>query len=368
MKVTCIKNYLKEAIYLCEKISSKNLTLPILNNILISTEDNNLKIIATNLEIGLEITIPAKIEKRGKLAVSANIISSFISSLTSDENITLESQNKNLFISTPNSSTLIRGQSPDDFPVLPKPEEEKKYFDISIDDLITGLKSTHYTVSFSTIKPEISSVYIYSGKNTPLTFVATDSFRLAEKKFNYSLDDLKGVLLPYRSVIEILRIFEGKEGKVKLIFEKNQFFILFENIKFISRLTEGVFPDYYQVVPKKFVSDVIIDKNIFINALKTANIFSGKLNELKIILGLDNGSITLNTSSSEAGEHTTNIPAKITGDELKMAFNSKYIFECLPHISSSEILLRFSGQGKPLVITGAKDNSFQYLVMPMSSI
>lgn len=367
MKVTCVKNYLKEAIYLGEKISSKNLSLPILSNILISTEDNIFKITATNLEIGLEIEIPAKIEKSGKLAVSANIISSFISTLTSDENITLESQNQNLFISTKNSSTLIKGQSPDDFPILPKPQE-RDYLEIPTNDLIIGLRSIYYAVSFSSIKPEIASVYIHSGKNTPLTFVATDSFRLAEKKFNYSLDEIKGVLLPYRSVVEILRIFEGKEGKVKIIFEKNQFFIIFDKIKFVSRLTEGIFPDYQQVVPQKFVSDVIVDKNNFINALKTASIFSGKLNELKIIICIDDGSITLNTSSVEAGEHTNHIPAKITGEELKMAFNSKYIFECLSHISSPEILLRFSGEGKPLVITGTKDNSFQYLVMPMSGL
>ncbi|MEW5907886.1 MAG: DNA polymerase III subunit beta [Patescibacteria group bacterium] len=367
MKAICVKNYLKEAVYLCEKISGKNLTLPILNNILISTEDNILKITATNLELGIEIKIPAKIEKTGKLAIPANIISNFINSLTADDNIVLESQQNNLFISIPNSSTLIKGYNPEDFPILPKTKEEKKH-EILIKDLILGLKSVWYAISFSNIKPEIASVFIYSGKNAPLTFVATDSFRLAEKKFNYSIQDLKGLLIPHKTAAEILRIFDGKEGKIKVNTDNNQLFILTENIKFISRLTEGIFPDYQQVVPQKFVSDVVVEKNDFINALKTANIFSGKLNELKIIVGLDNGSITLNTSSSEAGEHTTTIKAKVTGEELKMAFNSKYIFECLPHIFPPQIILRFSGEGKPLVISGLNDNSFHYLVMPMTNI
>ncbi|MBU3925581.1 DNA polymerase III subunit beta [Patescibacteria group bacterium] len=367
MKAICIKNHLKEVVGLCEKISGKNLSLPILNNILIISDNRELKFIATNLEIGIEIIIPAKIEKKGKLAVPANILSGFISSLPSDENITLESQNENLLVSTQNSSTLIKGQSSEDFPVLPK-IDGKKEIEIPVQDFILGLKSVWYASSFSTIKPEISSIYIYSGKNAPIIFAATDSFRLAEKKFKHSFEDLSGVLIPLKAVVEILRIFEGREGKLKIIFDKNQIFLVLDRIKFISRLTEGNFPDYQQIIPKKFVTDVILEKNLFTNALKTASIFSGKLNEINILVGGDDGLVTLQTSSADAGEHTGNIPAKVTGDELKMSFNYKYIFDCLPHIPSSKILLRFSGPAKPLVITGVDDNSFQYLAMPLSGV
>ena len=365
MKIICLKNNLKEAVYLCEKITGKNLSLPILSNILISTEDRNLKLTATNLEIGIEVEIPAKVEKKGRVAAPANILSGFISNISNEENITLESQNENLFVSTLNSSTLIKGQKPDDFPILPK-TNEKKEIEISVSDLIDGLKSVGYAVSFSNIKPEISSVFIYSGKNVPLTFVATDSLRLAEKKFNYSFPEFKGILVPQRSANEIIRIFDGKKGKAKLIFDRNQIFVVMDNIKFVSRLTEGVFPDYQQIIPKKFTTDVIIEKNVFNNNLKTASVFSNKLNELSVAVSSKNGSISIKTSNNEAGEHMANIPAKVTGDELKMTFNHKYIFDCLPHINSEKILLRFSGEGKPLIITGTDENSFQYIAMPMN--
>ena len=365
MKTTCLKNHLKEAVYLCEKITGKNLSLPILSNILISTNDRNLKLTATNLEIGIEVEIPAKIEKKGIAAVPANILSSFISNISNEDNITLETKNNNLSVSIPNSSTLIKGQKPDDFPILPK-TNEKREIEIPIEDLIKGLKSVSYAVSFSNIKPEISSVFIYSEKNTPLIFVATDSFRLAEKKFNYSFPDFKGILVPQRSVSEIIRIFDGRKGKAKLIFDKNQIFVVLDNIKFVSRLTEGVFPDYQQIIPKKFTTDVVIDKDLFSGNLKTASVFSNKLNELYMAVGSKNGSISIKTSNNEAGEHIANIPAKITGEELKMTFNHKYIYDCLPHISSEKILLRFSGEGKPLVITSTDDNSFQYIAMPMN--
>jgi len=365
MKITCLKNHLKEAIFLCEKITGKNLSLPILSNILISTNDRNLKLTATNLEIGIEVEIPAKVEKKGKVAVPANIISGFISNVSGEENITLESQNNNLLLSVFNSSTLIKGQQVDDFPIIPQIGNRKE-IEISANDFILGLKSVNYASSVSNIKPEIASIYVCSGKNTPLTFVATDSFRLAEKKFNYSFPDFKGILIPQRSASEILRIFDGRKGKISLAFDKNQIFASMDNIKFVSRLTEGAFPDYQQIIPKKFITDAVMEKNAFNNNLKAASVFSGKLNELNMTVGSKNGSITIKTSNTEAGEHVANIPAKVTGDDLKMTFNYKYIYDCLSYVSSEKIILRFSGENKPLIISGVDDNSFQYIAMPMN--
>ncbi|MBI4691931.1 MAG: DNA polymerase III subunit beta [Candidatus Terrybacteria bacterium] len=368
MKVICLKNHLKEAINLCEKITGKNLSLPILSNILISNENNRiLRFTATNLELGIEVEIPAKVEKKGRVAVPGGVINNFLANFLVEENITFESQNNNLLISSLNSSTLIKGQSPEDFPILPKIKTDNQVL-IPVADFVSGLKAVWYASSLSNIKPEIASIYLFSSKNEPLTFAATDSFRLAEKKINYSFPNLGSLLIPFRTAAEILRIFEGREGKIKLISDKNQISLELDNIKFIFRPTEGVFPDYQQIIPKKFVTDAIVDKNIFINSLKTAGIFSSKLNELNIIVGPDSNSVAIKTSNADVGEHTAQIPAKITGEELKMGFNHKYIFECLGHISSQKILLRFSGQGKPLLITGADDNSFQYLVMPMNTM
>ncbi len=368
MKAICLKSHLKDAISLCERITGKNLSLPILNNVLISSEDNRtLRFIATNLELGIEVEIPAKIEKKGKLAVPAGIVNNFLVNFSGDENITFESQNENLLISTVNSSTLIRGQASDDFPILPKIKDNKGII-MDINDFTYGLKSVWYSASVSNIKPEIASVYIYSEKGTPITFVATDSFRLAEKKGKKDFGDMSPMLVPFRAVSEILRIFEDKDGDMKIISDKNQVNIEAKNIKFVSRLTEGVFPDYQQIIPKKFTTDVIIDKNVFTNALKTAGIFSGKLNELNISVKEEGENVTLRTSSAEVGEHTNKIPAKVTGEEIKMTFNHKYIFDCLTSIASSKIILRFVGEGRPLLISGTEDTSFQYLVMPMNTL
>ena len=365
MKLICFKKDLKEAVSICDRISGKNLNLPILSNILLDADGKDLKLISTNLELGVEIIIQAKIENKGKITVPSNIFNSFLSNISGSDQINLEIKNNNLIISTNNNSTLIKSQPIDDFPNLPKLKSDNK-FSIPIIDFISGLKMVFYSCSLSTIKPEISSVYLYSNKTNMITFTATDSFRLAEKKFNYFFPELGPILIPFKTVVEIIRIFEGKEGVVDILFNKNQINIIKENIIFISRITDGVFPDYNQIIPKKFTTDVIINKDFFINSLKISGVFSGKLNELNIVVNSEDGFFTIKTSNNELGENISKIPAKITGESVKITFNHKYIYDCLPNINSEEIILRFSGEGKPLLITGAQDNTFQYLVMPMS--
>jgi len=364
MKIICLKNHLREAITICEKITGKNLNLPILSHILIDGEGSELKIIATNLEQGIEMIIPGKVEKKGKITVPGNILNSLLSNISHD-NITLELQNNNLIISTPNHSTLIRSQSADDFPKLPKIESNKDIF-ISCGDFINGLKSVLYACSNSMIKPEISSVYLHSDKSLMMTFAATDSFRLAEKKINYFFEGFGPLLIPIKTTMEMVRIFDGKEGKINITYDKNQINIESEGVKFISRLTDGMFPDYNQIIPKKFITDVVTLKEDFINSLKIAGVFSGKLNELAVAVSASEEFFTIKTANNEVGENISKIPAQITGEDIKINFNHRYIFDCLSSINSEKILLRFAGEGKPLLITGTQDNNFQYLVMPMS--
>lgn len=365
MKILCFKKDLKEAVSICERISGKNLNLLILNNIMIIAEEKYLKLISTNLELGVEIIIPAKIENKGKITTPSNILNNFLSNISGSDQIDLEVKDNNLIISTNNNSTLIKSQSIDDFPNLPKLKSNNN-FSIPIIDLILGFKSVFYSCAPSTIKPEISSVYLYSTKTNMLTLAATDSFRLAEKKMNYFFPEFGPILIPFKTVVEIIRIFDGKNGKVDILFDKNQINIKKDNIIFISRLTDGIFPDYNQIIPKKFVTDVIINKEVFINSLKISGVFSGKLNELNMAINPEDGFFTIKTSNNELGENISKIPAKITGESVKITFNHKYIYDCMANINSEEIILKFSGEGKPLLITGAQDNTFQYLVMPMS--
>lgn len=367
MKLKCLIHYLKDAFALTEKISAKNTTLPILNSVLISAK-KGLRIVATNLEIGVEIKIPAKIEKEGENAVPAKLLYNFLSNLPSNENIILESSQNNLMISTTNSSTIIKGYNVEDFPLLPSTKEKENLFILPVSDFLSGLNSVYYASSLTEMKPEIASIFINSSKNSPLTFVATDSFRLSKKTVPYTFSDFPPILIPYRNAIEIMRIFENENGDLKILPNKNQLFIFSERIKLVSRLTEGIFPDYEEIIPKNFSTDVFLDKTSFNNALKSASVFSGKLNEVKIEAVSEQKILKIHASSGDIGESVITLPAEISGEKIKIAFNHRYLIDGLRFVSSEKVLLRFNGENKPLFITGAKDNSFYYLVMPMKDI
>ena len=368
MELKCLTFHFKDALNLAEKISSKNITLPILNSVLISSEKKEMKLTATNLEIGIEIKIPAKIEKEGKVAVPVKLIYNFISNLPTDETVSLKVSRNNLLIETSHSSTIIKGYSPEDFPLFPSVKEKENSFIFAISDFLLGLNAVYYAASLTEIKPEIASVFISSSKNTPLTFVATDSFRLARKTLHYNFSNFPLLLIPYRNVLELIRIFENEKGDIKLIPSKNQLFLISDKIKFVSRLTEGTFPDYEEIIPKTSSTDVIINKQLFNNNLKIAGVFSGKLNEFKLEIIPDKKILKVQTSNSDFGEHVSSIPADINGEKLKIAFNHRYLVDGLRFISSDKVLLRFNGENKPLLMTDPKDNSFCYLVMPMKDI
>ena len=366
MKATCLKKRLKDAVGLCEKATGKNLSLPALSGVMMEAKDGRVRLSATNLEIGMEASFPAKVEKEGRAVVPASVFAGFLATLPGDEKITLETRGGNLVVLAPNSSTVVKGQPADDFPVLPEVKGGREA-SVPASEFAGGLRAVSYAASPLDIKPEISSVLVSPSGGEALVFAATDSFRLAEKRVRRSVPELENLLIPLRSVSEIIRVFDGRPDDVKIKADKNQVALEAEGVKFVSRLTDGVFPDYEQIIPAKFVADVIVDKAAFTSTLRAAAVFSGKLNEVVLNVGGADGFMAISSSGSEAGEHAASLPAKTTGEELKMSFNHRYLFDCLPHISSREIILRFSGEGRPLVIAGVDDPSFRYLVMPMNS-
>ncbi|KKS15781.1 MAG: polymerase III subunit beta protein [Parcubacteria group bacterium GW2011_GWB1_41_6] len=365
MKLNCLNLHLKEALTLSEKIAGKNINLPILDAVLISAQNDKVVISATNLEHALEIQIPAKVKKEGKKAVPARVLSSLLSGLTED-NIELESQGDNLVVAVKNISSIIKGYPTDDFPIFPS--IQKKYaFSLPSFDLIEGLKSVLHAVSLSDIKPEISSIFVSSEKNQPLIFAATDSFRLAERSLPGKDSIFPRLLIPQRGAAEIIRIFDGKDANIDFYADKNQLLLICGNIKFFSRLTEGSFPDYQQVVPSDFSTEILLDKDVFKNALRTAGVFSSRLNEVKIRAYPDDRLLEIETSNAELGEHTNHLPAEIKGESIESVFNHRYLLDGLQFIDSKKVALKFNGPEKPLLVKGEKDG-YYYLVMPMKNI
>ena len=221
MKIETTLEKIKDAITRIQKISSKNLSLPILENVLIAVKDSQCILRVTNLHVGIEVTLPVKIITEGQIAVKLDVFSQIISNLSQDHTITLEVQEKTLHIITEKSHIDIKLFPHDDFPTLPHIEEGND-ITLPVEVMMDGVKSVVYSASQSDIKPEISSVYIYS-ENNELVFVSTDSFRLAEKRIVVETGaHLEGVIIPVKNIQEFLRVFTGITGTVQVRMTKNQ--------------------------------------------------------------------------------------------------------------------------------------------------
>jgi len=365
MKAECIKEKFCFAVSKTEKITGKNMTLPILACILIEAKGNHLILKATNLDLGIEIKIPAKVTKEGVVAVPGVVLNSFLTNLTGDNNLFIEEKDGNLNVSGSTSQTTIKSYPCDDFPTIPKVKDGKIY-EINSLDLVKGLKSVCYSSSLSNIKPELSSVYIHS-KEESLVFVATDSFRLAEKLIKFKKNsDFENLLVPFKNVNDLLKIIGDEKEMLAINFTKNQLSFEYKDIYIVSRIIDGVFPDYQQIIAKEFKTEVIVLKQDLINILKLSNIFSDSFNQIKIKVSPKEKILEIRSKNANVGENVNRLSATISGEEVEINFNHKYIIDCFQSINSDSVSLSFNGLNKPMVIRGVSDKSFTYLVMPMN--
>ncbi|MEI6237994.1 MAG: DNA polymerase III subunit beta [bacterium] len=365
MKIECSREKLHSAVAHAERSTNKNQNLPVLSCILLTAKDNSVILRSTNLDIGVEIDVPAKVSEEGDIAVPGSILYSYISGISNEKNIILEEKDGNLHITSSRTTTTIKTLPHNDFPSLPH-IEHGYIFTIHSEDLCLGLKSVWYSASVSSMKPELSSVYVY-GEDEYAVFVATDSFRLAEKRVRVDgYKDGEGMLIPYKNVPEIIKIFDGVDGEVDVSFDKNQVSFKYQGIYVISRLVNGSFPDYRQIIPKEFASEAVIIKQDLVNALKLSTVFSDKFNQINITVSPNEKNIQISTKNSDVGENTSVLHCSVSGDQMASKFNHKYINDSFQSVFSDSISLSFAGAQRPLVIRGASDKTFTYLVMPMN--
>jgi DNA polymerase-3 subunit beta len=363
MKIECTTNKIKNALVQAERMTGKNLTLPVLGSILLSVNSKFLTIRATNLSIGIDIKIPVKVTEEGVIAVRGDILSSLFSNITKDIPVIFESSNNTLQITLDNNKSVIKTIPHEDFPTLPTVTGDE--FVIPAKKLTEGLKSVYYSASISDIKPEIGSVYVYP-EDDNLVFVATDSFRLAEKKIKLKQHlDFGGILLPHKNVVEIIKIFDSITEDIKITLNKNQASFTCDGLYFTTRLVDAVFPDYKQIIPKEYTTTATILKQDFINSLKVSNIFSDKFNQITLNIHPSKKLFNLESKNTEVGENNMSVQSALTGESVQVNFNYKYITDAFQSINTDSLTLLFCGSSKPTVIKPVGDTTFMYLVMPM---
>jgi DNA polymerase-3 subunit beta len=365
MKFECTKERFVKAFTKVEKVGSRGSANPILKSVLLETKNTTLIMRATNLDLGIEVSLPVKLDQAGTIAVSSSILGNFVSGLGNEKNFSFEKVDEVLRVSTEHSSASLKLYAHEEFPLIPRISSGKN-FSIASKDFVNGLQSVAYSASLSSIKPELSSIYVYPEEEN-LVFVATDSFRLAEKKIKTkSKLDFEHLLIPFKNVADIIHILEEKEEMLEVSFDKNQISFTGEDFYLVSRVVDAAFPAYKQIIPKESSTEVVLLKQDFLNALKVSRVFSDTFNRITLIISPKEKTFYISTKNSDVGENTTSLSASMKGEALQISFNYKNLYDCFQSINTDSVTLSFDGLSKPLVLKGVGDTSFFYLAMPMN--
>jgi DNA polymerase III subunit beta len=363
MHITINRELLLNRLELVGRVSTKHITLPILQCVLLEVVDGMFIIRATNLEIGIESKMQLPTVEEGRIAVPAAILTQTVSCMTTKE-VTLKTEDTTLQIEGSASVTHIKSIPHEEFPTIARIGTKGQKINKNLFAL--GIKTASFAASVSSIKPELGSVYVLQKKEHSLTFVSTDSFRLMEKTVpqkGFILEE--PILIPQKNAVELARVCEVKDEDPEFKINENQCALEFEDGVYItSRLTSGSFPDYEQIIPKEYSTHSTVLKNDLAHTFKKTNIFLNKF--LQVGLHVTKSSVTVSANSAEVGTTTESINAQTEGEELTLNFNQRYVSEPLSHIVDDSITLHFAGIGRPLVIEGVNDRSLRYLVMPMN--
>ena len=373
MKSEILKENFKNGLSVVERIVGKNLSLPILDNVLIDTEDTFLSLSSTDLETAIKIWILAKIVKKGKAAVPAKFLSTFVS-LLPNEKIVLEEEKQKLLVECKNFKNQIQGFNPEDFPIIPE-FKNAEHLEVDNKKLCQGLAQIVDIASPSQSRPEISGIYFIFSKNI-IKIVATDSFRLAEKTITLESPIKKDTsfILPQKPTREIMNILADKDGKAKIYFSPNQTMFEFPmqeanrpQVQIISRLIDGEYPNYEEIIPTKFKTQIVVKRDEFLSQIKAAALFSGKISEVKIKIDPNTKQAEISAKDPDIGESQSTLDARIEGEPIEASFNYKFLADGLSNIKASEVTFSLSKEDGACVLKPVGDASYIYVVMPIKA-
>ena len=372
MKFTCTKENLLKGLQLVIGITTKPGNLPILSNINIEAEESGVRLISTNLEIGITAYVRAKVSEPGSFTVPAKTMGDFVG-LIRQEHIDISLIKNQLLIASGTSSTKIKGVSSEEFPVIPDIEEGDAYT-IDAETFRQGMSDIVFAAAKNEIRPELSGVYFgfFTESRPGLTLAATDSYRLAEKTITVSQGDTSCVcIVPAKTIAEFIRLIGlhppsgQKETQVRLWVSENQVAIRYNECEITSRVIEGTYPDYTQIIPTKFTTVATVPCDLLQNGIKAASLFTNTgVNAVSLVINPDSSKVNISSLSAQTGEHTTEIEASVVGEASNILLNHKYVLDGLSHLGG-DIEFQMNGPESPSVLRKSGEGDYGYIVMPI---
>ncbi|MEO7019712.1 MAG: DNA polymerase III subunit beta [Ktedonobacteraceae bacterium] len=375
MKIICKQQDLSRGLSAVSHAVSSRSTLPILANILLATDHDRLKLSATNLEIGINCWVEAQIVEEGTTTVPAKLLTDFVSSLPqASVEMTMPADSHTLTIKSLRSSANIKGMDAAEFPQIPSNEGGETPVILDAPQLKEMIDQVAFAAADDDSRPVLTGVLVQVS-DEKITFAAADSFRLAVR-----VADLVGnehprgdILIPARTLTELARILPA-EGPVEMIVTPNRSQVLFHtpNLDLVSRLIEGTFPPFRNIIPKESTTRAVVETKEFAAAVKSSALFardSSNIARVKInSVGEDGqgiGSITIEATAEDLGDNVSTVNANVDGPSLEVIFNVKYLGDVLATIGTPEVALEASSASKPGVLKPVGPNDHTYVIMPM---
>jgi len=373
MKLSCLQENLNRGLSIVGRAVATRTTLPITNNVLLVAEEGRLKLVATNLEMAISCWIGAKIEEEGSITVPARLLTEFVSSLPSDTiSINLSPQTKTLGLKCARFEARISGIDAKDFPPIPSIDDGITT-KIEVEALRQGINQVVFAAATEESRPVLTGVDAQFDGGT-LTLAAADGFRLAVLKLpvTNSVSQKTEVIIPARTLAELNRLIGDQEETVDITLNPNKSQILFrlKSVELVSQLVQGTFPNYSQLIPKSYNTRVIVNKDDFLRATKTASIFArdgSGIVRLVVTPGSESnpGKISVSARSEEIGDDVGEIDATVEGDEAKIAFNGKYLTDVLSVLREAQVALETTSPSSPGLIRPVGADNYTHVVMPM---
>lgn len=363
MKLDCTQVNLQKGLGLVGRMVGTRATLPVLANVLLRTEKGRLRLSATDLEIGVSTYVGAKVDKEGDITLPARLLSEFVTT-NPDDMVTIETEGADAHLSSQHYKATIKGIEASEFPTIPDiaPDFEAE---VLIADFKTAIAQTVFAAALDETRPVLAGVLIKIDGDE-FKMVATDSFRLAEKtlKLDKKVDKKTQVVVPARTMIELMRLLEDASGNVRLRVGENQVAFSSGDLYLVSRIIEGAFPDYEQIIPQTIPVHTTVSRGELINAMKMSTLFArDAANNIKVKISAKE--IEILATSPQLGENVSKVKAETKGEGLEIAFNAKYLLDALMVMGAEKIDVGFVGKLNPCVLKNPTDNSFLCIVMPL---
>jgi len=373
MKIEILRENLNSGLTTASRFISSRPQLPILANVLIVTDEGKVKLSATNLEMGVNLWLGAKVEEEGKICLPAKEITEFISYLSA-EKLTLETQKESqLIVFSPQARASFVGMASEEFPEIPHLNEDESFI-LLLPELVLAVSQVSFAAAVDETRPVLAGIY-WQFNTDGYQMVATDGYRLSVKKvileqkpkIKKSEKEEKVVfLVPAKTLNEVVRLGRGESVKIGLTKEGNQAIFGFPQLEISSRLLEGDFPEYERIIPTQKKTSVLVDKNDFSSAIKAASVFARQSANI-VILSIDKKEMEITADAPHVGENKTTLPIKAEGEPIKVAFNFRFLLDFINAVPSGqeELLLELTEPLSPVVFKIYGDESWIHVIMPV---